>query len=67
MEREVHPWEVVAGKRYKIVQEFTSGTHITTIGLAVTDANDEYVFIRDVGRLNLHPYIAMPQVHIWEV
>lgn len=65
--KQVMPNEVKAGRTYRIVQKFTSGTEVTTEGVAVHDARDEYAFIKSLARINLHPYVGMPDVYIYEV
>lgn len=65
--KQVLPDEVKAGRRYRIVQEYIAGTKVITEGVAAYDAKDEYVFIRGLSRLNLHPYVGMPNVFIYEV
>lgn len=63
--RLVLPSEMQAGTRYKVAQEFSTGTTVITEGV-LSWVRDEYAQFPGVPMLNLHPYVGMPNVYIWE-
>lgn len=58
--------EVKVGKRYLIVQEYLSGSKATFEGIA-TATMDEYIYFKDLPRINVHSYVGMPNVQIIEL
>lgn len=58
--RVVAPWQIKAGNRYKIVQNFLfDGTTITYEGTAMADSNDDYVYLRKTGIIDCHTAVGM--------
>lgn len=62
----VDVWQMHAHERYRIVQHFAGGTTVVTEGKAMSAPQMEYVYIVGAGRINLHPYVGMPNIEIYE-
>ena len=65
--RLVFAWNVKTGRRYRIVQRYTSGTVVIYEGEAYVDGDrDEYVYLRNAPQINCHSYVGM-DVEVWEL
>lgn len=65
--RLVFAWNVKAGRRYRVVQRYTSGTIVTYEGEAYLDGDDnEYVYMRNMTPINCHSYVGM-DAEVWEI
>jgi hypothetical protein len=58
--------EVTPGRRYRVVQSYKGDTTVETVGI-VRNAYDEFLAFDNIALVDVHTWVGMPNVEIWEV